>query len=199
VRSVIDTRTFLKEGRTALVVIDLQRGIVARDVAPHRSADVVANAAKVAHAFRTAELPLVWVHVSYAAKRDDMLKPIVDEAPASTPPSPGWAEFMPELGVQQDDVIVTKRNWGAFYGTDLDLQLRRRQVTQIALCGIATNLGVESTARDAFERNYKLLFVEDAMAAMSAQEHEHSCTRIFPRMGIVRATSQVLDALRSPL
>lgn len=193
---MIDTRAFLTEARTALVTIDLQRGIVARETQPHTSAGVVANAAKLAHAFRTANLPVVWVHVSYASTQSDMLKPLVDQAPAMTKPSADWDDLVPELGVEQSDVIVTKRNWGAFYGTDLDLQLRRREVTRMVICGIATNIGVESTARDAYERNYKLLFVEDAMAATSAQEHEHSCTRTFPRMGIVRSSAQVVDALR---
>jgi len=196
VRGVIQTSAFLKDRRTALVVIDLQRGILARDVGPHTSSEVLANTVKIARAFRAASQPVVWVHVSYASHGGDMLKPLVDEAPPATSFSAGWDELVPELGIEQPDIVVTKRNWGAFYGTDLDLQLRRRDVTAIALCGIATNIGVESTARDAFERNYKLLFVEDAMASMSAQEHEHSCARIFPRMGIVRSTSDVIDALR---
>jgi nicotinamidase-related amidase len=125
----------------------------------------------------------------------DALKPLVDEPLQMPAPAPDFAEFVPELRLQPCDIVITKRNWGAFYGTDLDLQLRRRGVTRIAICGISTNIGVESTARDAFERNYALLFVEDAMASMSEEEHAHSVNRIFPRMGIIRSTEEVLRAL----
>jgi nicotinamidase-related amidase len=192
---MIDTAKFLRDERTALVVIDLQRGIVSRNVTPHSSREVVGNAAKLASAFRAAALPVIWVHVSYTVAQEDILKPLVDNPPQTATPAPGWDELVPELGVRDGDVVVTKRNWGAFYGTDLDLHLRRRGVTRIAICGISTNIGVESTARDAYERNYKMLFIEDAMAAMSDAEHEHSCQRLFPRMGIVRTTLEVLTAL----
>jgi len=192
---VVDTAAFFKEGSAALVVIDLQRGIAGRAVAPHSGGEVVRNAAMAAKAFRNANLPVAFVRVAFAADGADALKPLVDE-PAQTPAcGPDFAEFVPELAVRPADIVITKRNWGAFYGTDLDLQLRRRGATRIAICGISTNIGVESTARDAFERNYYLLFIEDAMASMSAEEHAHSVTRIFPRMGIVRSTRQVLDAL----
>jgi nicotinamidase-related amidase len=190
---MIDTAAFFREAKTAFVIIDLQRGIAGRDVAPHSGSQVVANAARLVEAFRRAQLPIAFVRVSPTP--ETALKPLVDNPQPFPPPQPGWDELVPELGVRQGDIVVTKQNWGAFYGTDLDLQLRRREVTRIAICGIATHIGVESTARDAFERNYKLLFVEDAMAAMTAQEHEHACTVIFPRMGIIRSTDQVVQAL----
>lgn len=192
---MIDTKAFLSEARTALVIIDLQRGIAGREVAPHSGAQVVENAAKLVHGFRAANLPVVFVRVAFSAGDVDALRPLVDNPPAMPPRPPDFSELMPQLDARPEDIHITKRNWGAFYGTDLDLQLRRRDVQRIAICGISTNVGVESTARDAFERNYKLLFVDDAMAAMSAQEHEHSCRVMFPRMGIVRSTAQVLDAL----
>lgn len=191
-----DTKAFLTEAKTALVIIDLQRGIASRETAPHSATHVVGNAAKLVHAFRSAQLPIVFVRVSFGASGADALKPIVDEAMQFPPPAAGWDELVPELGAQSGDVIVTKRNWGAFYGTDLDLQLRRRGVQRIAICGIATHIGVESTARDAYERAYPLLFIEDAMAAMSAEEHAHALRYIFPRMGIIRSTSDVLSSLQ---
>lgn len=190
---MIDTKTFIREAKTALVIIDLQQGIVGREVFPHSGSQVVANAARLVEAFHRAELPVVFVRVSMTA--ESALKPLVD-SPAQMPAmQPGWDEIVPELGARAGDVVVTKKNWGAFYGTDLDLQLRRRDVTRIALCGISTSIGVESTARDAFERNYKLLFVEDAMAAMTAREHEYARDVIFPRMGIIRSTDEVVEAL----
>jgi nicotinamidase-related amidase len=111
------------------------------------------------------------------------------------PLPPDFAEFVPEMAPREGDVVITKRNWGAFYGTELELQLRRRGVRTLVLGGISTNFGVESTARDAFERGYDLVLVEDAMAGMSAEAHHFSVTTIFPRFGLVRSTEQVLAAL----
>jgi nicotinamidase-related amidase len=192
---MVDTAKFLSEGRTALVLIDLQKGIAGREVGPHTASQVIARAAQLVQAFRKRDLPIAFVHVAFRPDGPDSLRPIVDEPIAWGKPAPDFAEFVPELGVRDDDLTVLKRNWGAFYGTDLDLQLRRREATRIAICGISTNIGVESTARDAYERNYKLLFVEDAMASMDARDHDHSVRTIFPRMGIVRSTDQVLSAL----
>jgi nicotinamidase-related amidase len=183
---------------SALVLIDLQKGIAARTTAPHSSDAVVKNAARIAERFRTLGATVVLVHVDYSPDLRDMLFPEAD-APFRTKDSPAlpenWAEFVPEIGPREGDVIITKRQWGAFYGTDLDLQLRRRGVRTIVLGGIATNMGVESTARDAFERGYELIFVEDAMSSMIAEWHAFSVTQIFPRIGRVRSTDEVLAAL----
>ncbi len=90
---------------------------------------------------------------------------------------------------------MTKRQWGAFYGTDLELQLRRRGIDTIILCGISTNIGVESTARNAWELGFNLVIAEDACSAASAEQHQSSMTHIFPRIGRVRSTEEILTAL----
>jgi nicotinamidase-related amidase len=113
-----------------------------------------------------------------------------------TPPL-DWSELIPELDRQPGDIVILKRQWGAFYGTDLDLQLRRRGLTTVVLCGIATEFGVESTARDAYERGYELIFASDAMTGMAAESHANAIERIFPRMGRVRTTEQIVAALES--
>ena len=180
----------------ALVVIDLQKGIAARDTKPHAAADVVRRSAQLADAFRKSKLPVVLVHVAFAPDRSDALKQPVDSPNPAMQLPPDWSDFVPEVGPRDGDIIITKRHWGAFYGTDLDLQLRRRGVKTIVLCGIATNFGVESTARDAWERNYEVLFAEDAMSSMEAESHQFAITKIFPRLGRVRSTSQILADLR---
>jgi nicotinamidase-related amidase len=188
----------IEPAKTALVVIDLQRGIVAPPSAPHSSTDVVARAAHMAAALRKAGGTVVFVHVTPSADGKDGLKPITDApvgAGGRTLP-PDWAEIVPELAPQPSDVIITKRQWGAFYGTELDLQLRRRGVDTIVLCGISTNIGVESTARDAYERGYNQIFVEDAMAARDVEEHRHTVRSLFPRIGRVRTTEEVLAAIK---
>jgi nicotinamidase-related amidase len=108
---------------------------------------------------------------------------------------PDWSDLLPELGISPSDTVILKRQWGAFYGTDLDLQLRRRGLTTIILCGIATEFGVESTARDAYERGYELVFAEDAMTGRNAESHTISIQHIFPRIGRVRRTGEIVAAL----
>lgn len=183
-------------GNVALVIVDLQKGIVARQAQPYASAQVIENARKLLEAFKAKNRPVIFVHVAFSSDWGDALRPLAD-APMQFPKPPDdWSEIVPELNARPDDLLVTKRQWGAFYGTDLELQLRRRGITGLVMCGISTELGVESTARDAYERNYALLFVEDAMSATrDAGDHHHACSRLFPLMGMVRTTAQVLEAI----
>jgi len=163
---------------------------------PRPAAEVVANTVKLANALRAKGGLVVWVRVASSPDGRDMLKPLLDApSPWAASRPPDWSELLPELGIQPQDHILTKKQWGAFYGTDLDLQLRRRGVGTIILTGIATCMGVESTARAAFEHGYQQVFVEDAMASRSAAEHGHTVQNIFPRMGRVRGTGEVLAAL----
>jgi nicotinamidase-related amidase len=186
----------LEPHHTALVVIDLQRGILMRTPSPHAGQDVVVRAASLARELRAAGGTVVWVRVTPSPDGKDMLQPPTD-VPAVMPSErpADWAELVPDLDRRPEDLVITKRQWGAFYGTELDLQLRRRGVDTIILCGISTNIGVESTARDAFERGYRQVFVEDATSARSAEEHASVMATTFPRIGQVRSTEQVLRAL----
>lgn len=181
---------------TAIVVIDIQKGIAALPGTPHATPGVVANCVRLVAAARRAGAKPVLVHVGRAPDGGDGLQPVCDEPMRWTaPPPPDWSELIPELDCQPSDVVILKRQWGAFYGTDLDLQLRRRGLKTIVLCGIATEIGVESTARDAYERGYNLVFAEDAMTGRSAEAHANSTTRIFPRIGRVRGTGEIVSAL----
>jgi nicotinamidase-related amidase len=187
----------LQAATTALVLIDLQRGIVSRDTGPHLAVDVVSRAARIAKRFREAHALVVLVRVTRSPDGGDQLRPIADSPmPAGAPLPPDFAELVPEVGPQPGDIVITKRQWGAFYGTELDLQLRRRGVRTIVLAGISTNIGVESTARNAFELGYDQVFVEDAMASFSADAHAFPVTHIFPRLGRVRSTEQVITSLK---
>jgi nicotinamidase-related amidase len=177
---------------TALVVIDLQRGIVARQSGPHSSADVVARSARLADAFREAGATVVLVNVAFAKDRRDLLQPPVDSPNPPHQPPPEWSQLVPEIGPHDGDILITKHQWGAFYGTELDLQLRRRGVRIIVLCGIATNFGVESTARDAWERGYAIVFAEDAMSGLTDGAHQFAISTIFPRIGRIRSTEEIL-------
>jgi nicotinamidase-related amidase len=186
----------LDPDRTALVVIDLQEGIIGMPTAPHPADEVVRKAAALADACRQAGVFVVLVHVDALLDGRDALRPETDAGSWAGGPRPAtWARIVAELGPRSGDHVVTKHQWGAFYGTDLDLQLRRRGIDTILLTGISTNAGVESTARDAYERGYRQVFVVDAMAARSAEEHEHTVQRVFPRIGLVRTAEEVIGAL----
>jgi nicotinamidase-related amidase len=183
---------------TAVVVVDLQKGIVGFPGTPHATASVIANCVDLLDAARTAGAQPVLVHVGLAPDGADALRTTADEAMrAGGARPPDWSELIPELNRQPADIVILKRQWGAFYGTDLDLQLRRRGLSTIVLCGIATEFGVESTARDAYERGYEQVFAEDAMTARTAESHLNSTSRIFPRMGRVRRTAEIVAALRT--
>lgn len=181
--------------KTALVVIDLQKGIAGRPVVPYDSATVIKNAAAIADAFRKNNMPVFLAHVAPSSDGKDALHPIADVAPWTQTRAPDWAEIVPELGPKEGDFVITKHQGGAFYGTELDLELRRRGMTTIVLCGISTNIGVESTARFAYEYGYHQIFAEDAMAAMSAEEHAFTVSKTFPRIGLVRKTEEIIDGL----
>jgi nicotinamidase-related amidase len=180
---------------SALVLIDLQVGIVAMNVAPHSSSEVVAHARQLAARFRAAHSTVVLVNVANLPDGRDALAPTIDNPPPAGKRPDNWAQFVSELDRQPGDLVITKRQWGAFYGTELDLQLRRRGVRTIVLAGISTNVGVESTARDAFERGYDQVFVEDAMASPSAEAHAATVKFTFPRIGRIRTTEAVLAAI----
>ncbi len=183
---------------TALVIIDLQKGITRFEGAPHSIASVIANSVSLLNAAREAGAQPVLVHVDFSLKGADAVHVTSDEpmrAAGDLPPD--WSELILELGRQPGDIVILKRQWGAFYGTDLELQLRRRGLTTIILCGIATEFGVESTARDAYERGFEQVFPQDAMTARSAESHANAVTRIFPRMGRVRSTAEVIAALHA--
>jgi nicotinamidase-related amidase len=182
--------------QTALVLIDLQKGILGRQTEPHSASGVLARSVRLAERFRAAGGLVVLVRVSFSPDgRDRLTQPTDEASPAGATP-PGWDEISPDLSRDPKDIVITKRQWGAFYGTQLDLQLRRRGITTIVIGGIATNFGVESTARDAFEHGYALVFVEDAMAGLSSDAHSFAVKTIFPRLGRVRSTEDVLKAMR---
>jgi len=183
----------LDPAATALVLIDLQHLVVLRDTAPRPATEVVRNCSRLVTEARRLGVLVVKVRVALAPDRGDALRQDVDES-YPPPTTPGWDELVEEMHPAEGDLVVTKRQWGAFYGTNLDLELRRRGRTTLVLGGIATNFGVESTARDAWERNYQLILVEDAMAALSTGAHEFAVERIFPRLGRVCTVADVLAA-----
>ena len=99
---------------------------------------------------------------------------------------------------QPDDYIVSKQRVGAFIGTSLDETLRKRGVTQVFVTGIATSLGVESTARSAYDYGYNVVIVVDAVTDRDADAHQHCVEKIFPRISETDTTGSVLKLLKEP-
>ncbi|MGX9425953.1 MULTISPECIES: hydrolase [Bradyrhizobium] len=182
----------LPAATTALILIDLQKGIVGLPTEPHSGAAVLARGQELTRRFRAANAPVVLVNVSFSPDFGDALKAPVDQ-PMQAPPGgfpEGWSDLADGLA-EPSDIRITKRQWGAFYGTELDLQLRRRGVTTVVIGGIATNMGVESTARAAHEHGYAVVLAEDASADRSADMHAFAFEHIFPRLGRVAKAAEI--------
>jgi nicotinamidase-related amidase len=174
---------------TALVLIDLQKGVLGMSVMPHPAAEIYERSMGLAQRFRAAGAPVVRVRVSFSSDLADALRPQVDQPTNYASLPLGWDEF-PEP-VQPSDLVITKRQWGAFYGTELDLQLRRRGVRCIVLGGIATNIGVESTARSAAEHGYELVIPEDLCSGASGEMHAFSFKHILPRLARITNSDEI--------
>ncbi|MEV6773779.1 hydrolase [Nocardia sp. NPDC051030] len=181
--------------RTALVLIDLQHGVVGLPTVPHTSAEIVHTCGDLAREFRARDLPVVLVRVSFSADGADVAPGRTTHSASSVQRPDSWDELVDELDIQPTDIRITKRQWGAFYGTDLDLQLRRRKITGIVLGGIATSIGVESTARAAHEHGYHVVVATDAVADVDLASHEHSTGKIFPRLGLTATAKEIVAAL----
>jgi nicotinamidase-related amidase len=185
------------DNRTALILIDLQQGIVSRPVA-HPREQVLGNVARLIAAFRQYNLPVVVVTVDPAGAvgRKPPRVQLSFTRPTSGEGTP--ADFLalaPELVTRPDDIFITKHTWSAFHKTPLHDQLQSLGITGIVLAGISTSIGVEGTARSASERGYNLTFPSDAMTDLVPLAHENSIERIFPRLGEIGTTDEVIALL----
>ena len=176
------------DAKTALVVIDLQKGIVSIPTA-HPIDMVVQRARALADAFRGKGLPVVLVRVAGTPSGRTEQPRRLGELP------PGWTDLVPELDRQPADHVVTKHAAGAFTSTDLEAHLRTLGVTQIVLAGVATSNGVEATARHAYELGFNVTLAVDAMTDRSIDAHDDSITRVFPRLGETGTTREIIDRL----
>jgi len=185
----------MEAGSTALVLIDLQHSNVARTLAPHSSKLVVENGARLADAVRRNGGTVVYVRVLVNELQHSQADITVGRDPSAPPLPPEAWEIVAAAGLQADDIVIDKRQWGAFHGTSLDQQLRRRGIRTLILGGIATNFGVESTARAAHDLGYALVFAEDAMSSVKEEMHQFAIQNIFPVLGRVRSTADMLAML----
>ena len=174
--------------RTALIVVDLQQGLMGYPTI-HRLNKVVQQAAALARAFRGHGLPVVLVNAAGAAPGRAEQGSRLRDLP------PGFTDFAPELEQAPQDLVVTKHSWGAFTGTGLGATLRDGGVTQVVVCGVATSIGVESTARQAHELGFNVTIALDALTDLNADAHANSLEHIFPRLGERGSTREIIDLL----
>lgn len=191
------------DAKTALVLIDLQKGIVALPTA-HPTQNVIEKSVELIKAFRSKNLPIVFVNVNPLGAKWTQARVEQSTAPKGAEAiekariameQSSFFDLVPELDVQSDDILITKNTWNAFYNTALHEILQKLEITGIVLAGVATSIGVEGTARNASEHGYNITFVEDAMTDMHLSAHENSLKTIFPRIGEVGDTAKVVEML----
>jgi len=190
----------LNSRRTALVLIDLQNWILSQPLAPHAADVVVRNAVSLSRAIRAGGGVVALIRVAFSPGYPDKLNVPVDatvKLPEGGIPEAALA-YNSEIERAGADFVITKRQWSAFYGTELDLQLRRRGIETIIIGGVSTNFGVESTARDAWQHNYAVVIAEDASSSADESMHRFAIEKILPRVSRVRTTAQILEALGGP-
>ncbi len=178
--------------QTALVLIDLQKGIVSRQTATPIK-DIVANAVKLIHAFRKKGLPVIFTNV--IMKDSPFSKTRKEQQMQGITPMPDFSDIIAEVAKQPEDILITKHTWSAFFETNLEEELKNRGITGIVIGGVSTSIGVEGTARSASERGYNIAFAKDAMTDTVAEAHERSVKYIFPRMGEVDDTENIVKKL----
>lgn len=182
---------------TALVLIDLQKGLLALQTAPYTTAQVVDNAGRLARTLAAAGGTVVLVRVDFGENLAAAPHGRTD-TPLTVPPGgipADWTELTPDITAIRPHIVVTKRSWSAFFGTDLDLQLRRRNVTHMIVGGLATNFGVESTARDGWQYNYNVVVAEDSCSTFTDDMHRFAVEKTLPRVSLVRKTEAILSAI----
>jgi nicotinamidase-related amidase len=178
---------------TALIVIDLQKGIVGANFI-HPIGDIIDRTRTLIDVFHTKNLPVVLVNVAGRAPGR------TEQGPRSgTSLAEGWIDFLPELDRQPSDIVVTKRSWGAFATTDLEAQLKARGVTQVVVTGVVTSGGVEATARQAYEQGFNVTLALDATTDIREETHEYSIRNVFPRVGETGSTKEVISLLEGLL
>ncbi|MBT2504272.1 isochorismatase family protein [Curtobacterium sp. ISL-83] len=180
----------------ALILVDLQKGILGAPTTPVPIDTVLANARDLAAAFRRSGHQVILVNVAGGApgRTDEHQKRAASGAPTAARPE-GWMELADEIDAQPSDHRITKTTWGAFSGTSLDEHLKEQGVTQVILGGVATSVGVESTARNAHELGYHAVLATDAMSDRDSEAHQNSTSRIFPRLGETATTAEILNLL----
>lgn len=201
----------LQPGRTALVVVDMQRGFVeagqAMEVPPAR--DTVPVIRALLEAFRAARLPIVFTAFVYSP---DVPLLVGELHPEHTPAPPGAArgfgmpsscclegdpsaEIIEALQPRDGEPVIRKRRYDAFAGSDLDGALRARAVTSLVVAGTMTDICVLATVMGAFNREYRVTVVDDAVSTLWPEIQRATLDIIGRAFGRVVSSKTVIDTL----
>ncbi|MCH1883913.1 isochorismatase family protein [Agrococcus sp. ARC_14] len=191
--------TLFETDKSALVIIDMQGAVRRHAAAPHDADTVITRVASLVDAAREGGALVVYVRTSFLPDESDSLTLVkrVDVERRAPHRWDGWDQLVDEMQPLPTEPVVIKRSWNAFYGSDLDLQLRRHGIETVVMCGISTSFGVEGTARSAYDHGYELVFVEDAMASQTTEQHEFAVREVFPQIGRVRDVAAVTETFRA--
>lgn len=192
--------------RAAVIVVDLQNGFchpggsfaqLGLDSAALHAA--VPGSKRVVEAARAAGVPVIYTRFVYRPDYRDggVLTSEVMPALADARSLAGgtWdAELLDELDVREDDFLIDKNRYSAFYGTRLEPILTSLRIRDLVLCGVTTNMCVESSARDASQRDYRTFVVGDACGELDAERHELALGTIDFGFGWVVSTDELTSA-----
>jgi nicotinamidase-related amidase len=206
---VLETRINIK--KTALLIIDVQNDVIKATDEPYsnlvkmvRAKGVIGNTARVLDAMRRLKLPVIFIGHVHRKDRADFVPLITDlilqgiAGPVREVNVEGTtgAQIVDELKPMPDEYIIWKRRSNAFYCTDLELVLRARGIDTVVLGGIATDVCVANTVRGAQERDIRVIILSDCVAAMMPEDDEYFIKRVFPALGRVRTSDEIISVLR---
>jgi nicotinamidase-related amidase len=199
--------------KTAVVLIDLQNDIIRSQEGPFyssiyeqvREKKVVENVVRLTEGARAAGAKIFFITVVRRKDYADVVNQLTELVAAgkgvpakkqvSLIEGTRGAQLVDELKPQADDYVLVKKRRNAFHGTELDFHLRALGITTIVIGGVATDLGVENTVRDAWDRDYNVVVVDDISVAVPPAAHENAINTIFPRMARIMSTDRVLQEL----
>ncbi len=178
----------------ALLVIDMQESMARSQEPGDPRIRLLSTIRVLVRQAQFHSIPVGYIWTPPLENSHDVQVPNVDR-PAKPLPNSVEDGLLEEFLVLPKDFVVTKSGWSAFNFTSLGYHLARLGIHTIIVTGIATNLSVESTVRDAFDHRFHILTITDAMLGTSKDEHYFTITRTFPRLSRVMSSTQLVNWL----
>ena len=201
-----ETARFLEKAKTAMIVVDMQNAFLSDEGSMTRGGmditelkKTVSPVARLVDACHRADVPIIFTrYVLRADYKDAGLRS--ERRPEfkkiSSLVAGTWdVELDPRMNVQPGDYILDKTRYSSFYNTSLEVILRGLGADTLIVCGVTTEICVESTIRDAYFRDYKIFVPEDAVAAMDMDRHRGTLKTIEYGFGTVTSLDAIINAL----
>jgi nicotinamidase-related amidase len=175
---------------TALLVMDMQQGILSR--LPEQRSQIIASVAEAIKQARQQQVTVIFVRLGFqngfpeispANKIFSGLKGSMSNNDLKL-----FMQLPEELGVTESDIVINKKRVSAFSGNELEMVLRAKGITHLALAGIATSGIVQATVSAAFDRDYQVTVLSDACADRDEEIHQFLLDKIFPKYAEVMRT-----------